>query len=115
MKNLTYLVLALVLALTACANNVVVQNGASQWDFDHQVQFKQTELQAGKYYLQVIAKPDVEFSQLSTFLMRKALRLCKSYGFSIEVLAGIEGVDDKLSFPNMITPSLSANITCPKP
>jgi hypothetical protein len=111
MKNLIWLLLALL--LTACANNINTHNGASQWDFDHQVQFKQTDLKNGKYHLQVIKKQSKEFSKLATFLMRQSLRLCKSYGFKIEVLEGVERFDDKLSFPNMIMPSLSANIECP--
>ena len=108
-------VLVLALTLTACASNVKTPSGASQWDFDHQVQFKQTDIEPGKYHLQVIAKQDTEFSKLATFLMRRSLRICKSYGFKIEVLKGVEGFDDKLSFPNMIMPSLSANIECPNP
>ena len=111
MKNSICLLLALL--LTACANNINTPNGASQWDFDHQVQFKQTDLKNGKYHLQVITKQSTEFSKLATFLMRQSLRLCKSYGFKIEVLEGVERFDDKLSFPNMIMPSLSANIECP--
>ena len=111
MKNSIYLLLAL--ALTGCANNVETPNGASQWDFDHQIQFKQTDLKDGKHHLQVIAKQSTEFSKLATFLMRQSLRICKSYGFKIEVLEGVERFDDKLSFPNMIMPSLSANIECP--
>ncbi len=112
-KNVIYAVLAL--GLTACASNSPTPNGASQWDFDHQVQFKQTDLKDGKYYLQVITKQNTEFSKLATFLMRQSLRICKSYGFKIEVLEGVERFDDKLSFPNMIMPSLSANIECPNP
>tara|TARA_R110000787_G_scaffold175574_3_gene287960 strand:- start:1548 stop:1889 length:342 start_codon:yes stop_codon:yes gene_type:complete len=111
MKNVMYLVLAL--ALTACSNYIETPNGASQWDFDHQIQFKQTDLKDGKHHLQVIAKQNTEFSKLATFLMRQSLRICKSYGFKIEVLEGVERFDDKLSFPNMIMPSLSANIECP--
>lgn len=102
------------LFLSACTNKVNSSNGQSQWDFDHQVQFKQTDLENGNYHLQVIAKQDTEFSKLATFLMRRSLRICKSYGFKIEVLKGVERFDDKLSFPNMIMPSLSANIECPK-
>ena len=113
MKNTMYLVVAM--ALAACSNAIETPNGASQWDFDHQVQFKQTDLKDGKHHLQVIAKQNTEFSKLATFLMRQSLRICKSYGFKIEVLAGVERFDDKLSFPNMIMPSLSANIECPSP
>lgn len=107
--------IAILLLLGACAKQKAISNGASQWDFDHQVQFKQTDLNDGKYHLQVVAKQSTEFSKLATFLMRQSLRICKSYGFKIEVLEGVERFDDKLSFPNMIMPSLSANIECPNP
>ena len=111
-KKLIIVVAALVL-LSACSTLKETPNGASQWDFDHQIQFKQTDLENGKHHLQVIAKQNTEFSKLATFLMRRSLRICKSYGFKIEVLEGVERFDDKLSFPNMIMPSLSANIECP--
>ena len=107
------LIVVTTLLLSACSSQQSLPNGASQWDFDHQVQFKQTDLKGGKHHLQVIAKQDTEFSKLATFLMRQSLRICKSYGFKIEVLEGVERFDDKLSFPNMIMPSLSANIECP--
>lgn len=100
-------------ALTACSSHIPTPNGASQWDFDHDIQFKQTDLKNGKVHLQVIAKQNTEFSELAAFLIRQSLRICNSYGFKIEVLGGVEGFDDKLSFPNMIMPSLSANIECP--
>ena len=107
--------LMILLSLSACSNIATTNNGASQWDFDHQVQFKQSDLGNGKYHLQVIAKNNTEFSKLATFLMRQSLQICKSYCYKIEVLKGVERFDDKLSFPNMIMPSLSANIECPKP
>ena len=83
------------LLLSACSSQQSLPNGASQWDFDHQVQFKQTDLKGGKHHLQVIAKQNTEFSKLATFLMRQSLRICKSYGFKIEVLEGVERFDDK--------------------
>ncbi len=107
-------ILLLIVLVTGCAQNIESSSGASQWDFDHQVQFKQTELSDDRHHIQVISKQDTEFSMLATFLMRRALMVCKSYGFKIEVLKGVERFDDKLSFPNMIMPSLSANIECPK-
>jgi len=115
MNKLNVLILLSLVMLFGCAKNIETPNGASQWDFDHQIQFKQTDLKNGKHHLQVIAKNNTEFSKLATFLMRQSLQICKSYGFKIEVLKGVERFDDKLSFPNMIMPSLSANIECPKP
>ena len=114
MKKTIALLVTLVL-FSACSNLVSTPNGASQWDFDHQIQFKQTYLKNGKYHLQVITKQNTEFSKLAAFLMRQSLYICKSYGFKNEVLKGVERFDDKLSFPNMIMPSLSANIECPNP
>jgi hypothetical protein len=110
-----YLFLFIIIAIfSSSAQSTESSSGQLQWDFDHQVQFKQTDLKAGKYHLLVIAKQDVEFSKLATFLIRRSLRLCKGYSFKIEVLEGVERFDDKLSFPNMIMPSLSANIECSK-
>lgn len=108
-----FIPLIFILVTSSCSSNLTTTNEKSQWDFDHKVQFKQTDLKGGKHHIQVITKQDTEFSMLATFLMRRALRICKSYGFKIEVLEGVERFDDKLSFPNMIMPSLSANIECP--
>ena len=109
MNKLNLMVLLPLILVLGCAQNIETPNGASQWDFDHEVQFKETDLENGKVNLQVIAKQNTEFSKLATFLMRRSLRICKSYGFKIE---GVERFDDKLAFPNMIMPSLSANIEC---
>ena len=47
-------------------------------------------------------------------MMRRSYDICGTYGFTIEVLRGIEKITDRQSFPNLIMPSLSANIECPK-
>jgi hypothetical protein len=98
--------------LSACSN-IDTDNGTSQWDFDHNIQYKQTKLSETKYHLQVIPKSDTHFSKLATFMMRQSYEVCGTYGFTIEVLTGIEKVTDRQSFPNLIMPSLSANIECP--
>jgi hypothetical protein len=98
-------------ALSACTN-IVSENGASQWDFDHNIQFKQTILAENKYHLEVNPKSDTHFDKLATFMMRQSYEICGTYGFTIEVLKGIEKFDDRKSFPNLIMPSLSANIEC---
>jgi hypothetical protein len=100
--------------LSACSS-VETPNGASQWDFDHKIQYKKTQLSDNKYHLQVIPKLDTHFSKLATFMMRESYSICGTYGFKIEVLKGIEKVTDRQSFPNLIMPSLSANIECPSP
>ncbi len=102
------------LLLSGCSN-IEPKNGASQWDFDHSVQFKQTKLSENKYHLQVSPKSDTHFNKLATFMMRRSYDICGTYGFTIEVLKGVEKFTDRQSFPNLIMPSLSANIECPKP
>jgi hypothetical protein len=99
-------------AFSACSN-IDTKNGAAQWDFDHNIQFEQTKLSENKYHLQVNPKSDTHFDKLATFMMRKSYEICGTYGFTIEVLKGIEKFDDRQSFPNLIMPSLSANIECP--
>jgi hypothetical protein len=107
-----FYVAILCVSLSACSN-IETENGSSQWDFDHNIQFKQTKLSENKYYLQVIPKSDTHFSKLATFMMRHSYEICGTYGFTIEVLKGIEKFTDRQSFPNLIMPSLSANIECP--
>jgi hypothetical protein len=98
--------------LSACSN-IEIENGASQWDFDHNIQFKQSQISENKYHLQVTPMSDTRFDKLATFMMRKSYEICGTYGFTIEVLKGIERFDDKQSFPNLIMSSLAANIECP--
>ena len=107
-----YFLMLLGVLLSGCSN-IEQQNGTSQWDFDHNVQFKQTELSENKYHLQVWSKSDTHFSQLATFMMRRSYEICGTYGFTIEVLKGIERFTERQSIPNLIMPSLSANIKCP--
>ncbi len=102
----------LCISLSACSTTNT-ENGTSQWDFDHSIQFKQTKLAENKYHLQVIPKSDTHFSKLATFMMRRSYEICGTYGFKIEVLKGVEKFTDRQSFPNLIMPSLSANIECP--
>jgi len=100
------------LCLSSCAQ-LAPQNGLPQWDFDHNIQFNQTQLTDTRYHISVRATDKTQFSTLATFLMRHSLTLCKSYGFKIEVLAGVESYNHQLESPNMLMKSLSANIECP--
>ena len=109
------LILLLSLFLSACSlfnANKIDNNGLAQWDFDHNVQFKQTKLAKKYYRLEVIRNDDVSFDRLATFLLRKSYNLCGSYLYQIEVIQGIEGFDDKRAMPNYIFPSLIAKIKC---
>lgn len=101
--------LILLMSLSSCAQSP--NNG--RWDFDHEVQFSESEVSPGHYKLSVIQQGDVPFEKLATFLLRRSLILCGEYGYKIEVLKGIEGFDDKRVAPNYIQPDLTAIIECP--
>jgi hypothetical protein len=95
--------------VVGCSNT---PNG-QQWDFDHEVQFTQTELSPHHYELTVMQSNKVPFAKLATFLLRRSLILCGEYGYKLEVIKGVEGFDDKFSSPNFIRSNLSANLECP--
>jgi len=108
------ILLIVIFTLSACSSLTSnAENGASEWDFDHNLQFKQTKISDHKYHLMVISKSDTHFDKLATFMMRRSYEICGTYGFKIEVLKGVEKFNDRQSFPNLIIPSLSANIECP--
>lgn len=100
--------------ISGCAQNFDHDNGEPQWDFDHKLQFRETKLTEQSYFIEILPNDKTSFSQLSVFLIRRAMQLCLRYGYKIEVLNGVEGYDHKRSFPNMIMAKLSANIECPK-
>jgi len=104
--------ISILVFLSACAN-VKTPNGDLQWDFDHNIRFKETQIADNEYYLQVIPKQDTKFSKLATFILRRSFELCKSYGFKMEVLKGVQTFDEKVVFQSQIMDSLSANIQCP--
>ncbi|MBL4908470.1 MAG: hypothetical protein JKX78_00340 [Alteromonadaceae bacterium] len=108
----TIVIACSIFILSACAQ-APIKNGQAQWDFDHHLQFKQTKLAESQYHLVVVANNKTHFSQLVTFLMRRSLELCQSYGFKMEVLAGVETFNHKLESPNRLMPSLAVNLECP--
>lgn len=111
MKKVTAVALFLLLLL-GCTSNSTSTTKAS-FDFDHNVVYEQSKIGEGKYFIEVRANQKKSFKTLAAFLMRQALDTCKTYGFTIEVLGGIEDIDDKRGRPNYIIPSLSANVQCP--
>jgi len=114
-KKTTSMILLFILcnSLIACSNlNDKNQKNSTQWDFDHHVQFIQTQLKKNSFQLEVIPNNNVKFKQLATFLLRKSYKLCGSYHYKIEIIQGIEGFDDKRAMPNYITPSLIAKVEC---
>lgn len=83
------------------------------WDFDHQVQFDQQKLDDNKYFVRVRSTSRTRFSTLATFLVRQSLTVCKSYGFKIEILDGVESYNEEKYYDSYIASSLEANIECP--
>ncbi|GLX85879.1 hypothetical protein tloyanaT_21310 [Thalassotalea loyana] len=99
--------------LSSCSQTITPSNGQSQWDFDHQVQFKQTKLEDNYYHIEVIPNSNIGFDRLATFLIRRSLDVCNAYGFKLEVLTGVESFTDRKAHPNKIFGSLAANLACP--
>jgi hypothetical protein len=101
--------------ITSCSHLDTSSNkgpNTTSWDFDHNVQFKQTKLDDKHFQLEIIPNNNAKFQQLATFLLRKSYRLCGDYNYTIEMIQGIEGFDDKRAMPNYIFPSLIAKVKC---
>ncbi len=108
-------ILCFYLSLSACTilnTGKTQNNGAAQWDFDHNVQFKQAKLASKHFQLEIMSNNKVDFERLATFLIRKSYSLCGSYHYKLEMIQGIENFDDKRAMPNYIFPSLIAKIEC---
>lgn len=84
----------------------------TQWDFDHQLQFRQKLLNDRTFQLEIIRNSRVNFKTLAAFLLRKSYLVCEGYHYKLEILQGIEGFDDKRAMPNYIPRSLIAKIEC---
>jgi len=111
----SYLIVVCLL-LSACANdpNANPQGSTgSQWDFDHQLQYKKTKLSDSNYQLEVIANQSVSFERLSAFLLRRGYLICGQYGYKLELITGVESFDSPRASPNLITPNLKAKLECP--
>ncbi len=108
-------VVAFVTLIGGCAQGI--KNNESfegkAWDFDHQVQFDQQKLDDNKYFVRVRSTSRTRFSTLATFLVRQSLTVCKSYGFKIEILDGVESYNEEKYYDSYIASSLEANIECP--
>ena len=106
-------VVLLVFLLSACSSTTEgKKSGELEWDFDHKVQFKRTKLESNRYHLEVIRYSDTAFRRMATLLVRESYEICGRYGFKIEVLEGVELVDDRKATPNRIFGALKANIEC---
>lgn len=109
----TILTFIIVNSLVACSTmSPSKASNRAQWDFDHKVQFIQSKIEDNIYQLEIIPTNRTKFRQLSAFLLRKSLELCGGYQYKIQIIEGIEGVDDKRAMPNYITRSLIAKVEC---
>tara|TARA_R110002167_G_scaffold8869_2_gene40720 strand:- start:19479 stop:19826 length:348 start_codon:yes stop_codon:yes gene_type:complete len=115
MKKTTSIILFFIVLNSLIACSGLTDNktqSTPQWDFDHQVQFIQTQLNKNNFQLEIIPNNKVKFTQLATFLLRKSYSLCGGYHYKIEMIQGIENYDDKRAMPNYIASSLIAKIAC---
>ena len=99
-----------------CAQKLDGTSGAIEgksWDFDHQVQFEQYKISDNLYNLRIRSTSKTNFAKLSTFLVRQSFKICKQYGFKIEVVDGVETYNDEKYIKSYIPASLEANIECP--
>ena len=117
MLKIIHIITAMYFCITLCAcssfaSKTPVSNGSSQWDFDHNLQFRQTTLTTNHYQLEIIPNNAVNFERLATFLLRRSYHLCGGYHYKMEIIQGIESFDDKRTMPNYIFPSLMAKIKC---
>ncbi len=83
------------------------------YDFDHKVHYSQKDLGKGQYIITITSNHETPFEQQATFIMRFAYKLCQRYGFTLTMMQGVEGFDDKKVSPNYIQPALTVQLTCP--
>jgi len=105
MKIITFFVLLMYF-------NPVSSNTVTERDFDHQVQFSQTQIDETSYLLKVLRLNGVSFETMSVFAFRKSFELCGHYGFNMEVIGGVELFNDKAAMPNKIFPALEVKVHC---
>jgi len=109
------LLLMISIFIAGCAQTTN-ENGVAEgksWDFDHQVQFDQHQISDNTFFVRVRSTSRTQFGTLATFLFRQAFTLCKSYGFKVEVLGGVESYNEEQYYKNLIPTSLEANVECP--
>lgn len=106
--------LLFIFLLSSCAgpSQVVLGQAQSEWDFDHQLQFKKTQFDDSHYQLEVIPNNKVSFERLSAFLLRRSYLICGMYGYKLELITGVESFDYPRASPNLIMPNLTAKLEC---
>lgn len=118
MKKMTQTLLCLLIcnSFFACSSLLVGKESqnTAQWDFDHQLQFRETELSKNKFQLEIIQNNKATFQQLSALLLRRSYIICQGYGYKLTVIKGVESVDYKRASPNLIKSNLVAQLECPE-
>ena len=115
-KTITIMLVLSTIMLSGCttmANDVPLGQARSEWDFDHQLQFKKTKFDDHHYKLEVIANNKVSFERLSAFLLRRSHLICGTYGYTLQLITGVESFDYPRASPNLIMPNLTAKLECP--
>jgi len=109
------LLVLLILLLGSCAGptQAVLGQAQTEWDFDHQLQFKRTQFDDNHYQIEIIPNNKVNFERLSAFLLRRGYLICGSYGYKLELIKGVESFDYPRASPNLILPNLIAKLECP--
>ena len=104
-----------IIFLIGCAaqESIILGQAKSEWDFDHNVQFKKTKFDENHYKLEVISNNNTNFERLSAFLLRRSYLICGSYGYKLELIKGVESFDFPRASPNLIMSNLTANVECP--
>ncbi|TYK64650.1 hypothetical protein [Colwellia echini] len=109
----SYLFLLPVLLIACVTNSTVNNQQHTEFDFDHEIQFSQTQLDEYSYRIEVVPNNKVNFGRLSAFLLRQSLLVCGGYGYQLTVLSGIKSVDHLRESPNLIMQKLTAKLKCP--
>lgn len=113
MQNVTRILgMIIVLVTVVGCSSFSLKSKDVNWDFDHGVKFSQMQVTADTYKLIVMSNNKTHFSRLSTFLLRQSYKICGHYGFTLEMLSGIEMIDERRISPSYIQPNLTANLSC---
>lgn len=113
LKGLLFVLVTSLLSACAAPSTVVLGQAQSEWNFDHQLQFKETKFDDNNYQLEIIPNNKVSFERLSAFLLRRGYLICGSYGYKLELITGVESFDYPRASPNFIMPNLTAKLECP--
>jgi len=111
-KYFTNLITVIFLCACSSQNITKVDSQKSHWDFDHQLQYRQTSLGEKLYRLEVLRNESSDFSNMSVFLVRHSFSMCGHYGFKIKVIQGVEIFTDSMVNRNQILRSLLADVEC---